>query len=270
MDEVLRQTLQLSDPRHLLVFFLVLSRVTGLLLTAPMFSSASVPARIKALIVLALTLFVAPLQRPPVEELPPVMLDALVFVGMELVVGMVLGLGIMVLLAGVSLAGAVIGNTAGLSFAETADPTLDENTTILANFLSLLAMAIFLVIGGHRWLMAALLETFHTLPLGSSLDVSNFGESVSLVLWESFQLAVRTAAPATTALLLATLVLGFINRTMPQINILVIGLGLNVMVTLSVLFFALGGMLWIFADQVEPAVQAMFEIIVPRSDSTSI
>ena len=56
----------------------------------------------------------------------------------------------------------------------------------------------------------------------------------------SFFLAVRAAAPGMIALLLATLVLGLIGRTLPQLNILVLGFGINSMVILSTLAISIG------------------------------
>ena len=72
-------------------------------------------------------------------------------------------------------------------------------------------------------------------------------------------LGVRAAAPATVALLLATLVMGLISRTLPQLNILAVGFGLNAMVTFGSIAVSLGGLAWMFQEQIEPAVELLLE-----------
>ena len=82
---------------------------------------------------------------------------------------------------------------------------------------------------------------------------------------ESFSLAVRGAAPAMVALLLATVVLGLISRTLPQLNILAIGFGLNAMATFLVLAVSLGTIAWLFQEQLDPAVEAIVDALRPAT-----
>jgi len=71
--------------------------------------------------------------------------------------------------------------------------------------------------------------------------------------------AIRAAAPVVTAVLLATLVLGLISRTLPQLNVMVVGFGLNAMITFGVFFLTLGASLLVFQDQIVPTVQVLFQ-----------
>jgi flagellar biosynthetic protein FliR len=73
----------------------------------------------------------------------------------------------------------------------------------------------------------------------------------------SFSLGIRAAAPAAAALLLATLVLGAISRTLPQLNVMSLGLGLNALVTFAALSLSMGAMIWAFHDEVQGAVEAV-------------
>ena len=72
------------------------------------------------------------------------------------------------------------------------------------------------------------------------------------LLAESFVLGIRAAAPAMVALLLATLVLGLVSRTLPQLNVMVLGFGFNALASMAALGVSLGAAAWIFQDQLEP------------------
>ena len=72
-------------------------------------------------------------------------------------------------------------------------------------------------------------------------------------------LAIRAAAPAVTALLLATLALGLVGRTLPQLNVLTLGFGANSLLAFAALGLSLGTAAWAFQDQVQPALETILE-----------
>jgi flagellar biosynthetic protein FliR len=97
-------------------------------------------------------------------------------------------------------------------------------------------------------------------PGGSSPGLlSSLVEMFLLLIAQSFHVAIRAAAPVVTAVLLATLVLGLISRTLPQLNVMVVGFGLNAMITFGVMFVSLGATLLVFQDQIVPTVQIVFQ-----------
>ena len=161
-------------------------------------------------------------------------------VGVEVLIGLALGLGTARLIAGAQLAGQLIAQLSGLSLAEVFDPNQGSETPLLAQLLGMFGVAVYLLIGGHRWLIAGLLDSFQALPIGgASLPAAVPHVLVSLVS-ESFSLGLRIAVPAVLALLLASIVLGLISRTITQLNIMSLGFGLNVVVALVALAMSLG------------------------------
>ena len=151
----------------------------------------------------------------------------------------------------------------GLSVAEALNPTLEEESPVLANLLQMTALAVFVAMGGHRLLVGALLDTYTAMPLGCADLPSSIGRLVPALLAESFSLALRGAVPAIVALLLATISLGLISRTLPQMNVMAIGFGLNVLVTLGILALSIGGIAWLFQEQLEPAVETITAALRP-------
>ncbi len=246
-------------------FTFVLARIGGLVMTAPLFGSQEVPTRIRALLAFALALVITPVEWSTPAPMPAnLILYALAMAG-ELLVGLILGLGVMILLSGVQVAGQVISQMSGMSLADVFNPGFDSEVPVISNLLHLVTLAVFVIIGGHRLLVGALLDTYSSMPVGHAGLPDSLGKLVSSLLTESFSLAVRGAAPSMVALLLATIVLGLISRTLPQLNILAIGFGLNAVVTFLVLAISVGAIAWLFQEQFEPAIETIVDAMRPSS-----
>jgi flagellar biosynthetic protein FliR len=253
--------LNLISVDKFLLFTLILTRVSGLTMTAPIYGTRDVPAQVRAVLAVALALLIAPTQWHLSVAQPGSVLLYLVLIGGELLIGMCLGLAIVVLLSGVQLAGEMIGYVSGLMLAEAYDPTIESDVPIFSRLMHLVAVAVFVCIGGHRMLMAGLLDTFQAIPPGGAALPDSLAETFVLLVGQSFALAIRAAVPVVAALLLATLVMGLIGRTLPQLNVLMVGFGLSTMLTFATLSLTLGAAVWVFQDQIEPTLEAMLEAL---------
>lgn len=242
------------------VFTLVLTRVSGLVVLAPLYGGSETPPQFRALLALALAVLVAPLPWAA-APVPASLVEYVVMIGGELLIGLTLGFGVMLLFSGMQLAGQIIGLTSGMTLAEAFNPGFDTSIPILSQLLYLLALAIFVVIGGHRMLMEGLLGTFAAIPPGAAGLPEPLGEALVTLLSQSFALGIRAAAPATVALLLATLVMGLVSRTLPQLNVLALGFGMNSLVALGALALSLGGVAWAFEEQVAPALETLLDAL---------
>ena len=249
------------DATHFILFTLVLARVGGLTMTAPIFGTQDAPLQVRGLLAAALTMLIVPSQWGVAVEYPGNVVHYLVLLGGEAMIGACLGLGVVILIHGMTLAGELIEQTAGLKLAEVFDPALDQQVPLFSRLLFLVTVAVFVCLGGHRLVMAGLLDTFKTIPPGrAGFPVSMADGFVTLVSL-SFQLGIRAAAPAVTALLLASLTLGLVGRTLPQLNILSLGFGLNAMVAFAALGLTLGAAAWAFQDQIQPALEVIFDAL---------
>jgi flagellar biosynthetic protein FliR len=221
------------------VFALVLFRVSGLVLTAPIYGSTVVPVRIRAALTLAATAMIFPMVGR--QAFHDVSLSAAVVGGIgELMIGATIGLAVSMILMSAEVAGEMVSQQAGISLSEVINPLLDNQSSIIGQIYVVVLTLIFLLAGGHRAVMASLLDTFQVIPLLSFKP----GESVVLLLAEmltaAFIVGIRLAAPVLIALFLSGTALGFLSRTMPQLNILSVGFTLRALMTLSVAAIALG------------------------------
>ncbi len=214
-------------------FLLVLARLAGLVLAAPIFGHALVPVRVRAGLAAVLAVAIAP-ALPAVPE--PATLPALAgALAVESALGALVGLVAQFIFAGVELGGQLAGIQMGFGIASLIDPQANAQVTVVAQWQQLLALLVFLVLDIHHLLLRALLESFRSAPPGGLvLTGIGLGGAVTLA-GELFTLGVRVAAPVLVALLLTNAALGVLARTIPQLNVFVVGFPVNVGVGLVVL-----------------------------------
>lgn len=249
------------DMEKLLLFTLVLTRVSGLTMTAPIYGTKDIPMQVRALLAVALAALITPSQWDVTVSCSGSVFQYLIFLGGELLIGLSLGMGIVILFSGIQLAGQLIGRVSGLMLADVFDPAVGVSVPLFSRLLFFVSMAVFVCIGGHRMVMAALLDTFQAIPPGGGGLPLSVVAALEELLTQSFSLGIRAAAPMVTAVLLSTLVLGLISRTMPQLNILAVGFGLNSMLTFGIMSLAIGGSVLVFQEQIEPALAILLDAI---------
>jgi len=219
-------------------FAMVLFRVGGLVISSPLIGSQAVSSQLKVAFSFVVSLMIFPIvwTRLPVTlhwpELVPIVFG-------ELVIGLIIGLAVELIFLGVQMAGMMIGQQAGIALGEVINPMLDGQTTIIGQVFYLVTLMVFLLIGGHRTMIAVLLDTFESIPPGSFQVSTSIVTLFQDLLTATFILGLRLAAPAITALFIASLAMGFIARTIPQLNILTIGFALRIFVGLTVAAFSL-------------------------------
>ena len=221
----------LDIPMLLPVLALVMARVSGLFLTAPVLNSQAIPMRVKAYIALGISLVVLP-SMLPVQMAVRSWADLVVGIAAELAVGAVIGFAVNLAFAGLQVGTQVISQQAGLAMARVFNPAFGSMSNVLGNLYYWTVATAFLAAGGLRAMVGALLETYSRLPLlgfhwpesASALAIGAMGGA--------FELAIRVAWPAVVSLLLAELTLGFVNRTVQQLNILMVGFSIRIAVGL--------------------------------------
>jgi flagellar biosynthetic protein FliR len=207
-------------------FFYPFARVAAMVMTAPILSDASTPQPVRAGLALLITIVVAPTlpQMPPVA---PFSGPGIALLLEQILIGAALGFAMQVAFAAITLAGDMIGLQMGLSFASFIDPEHNEQVPIIGSFLSILLMLYFLSMNGHLQLIAALTDTFRSLPVAG--DTLHLGDLHALLVaaGDMFAAGFRIALPVIATMLLANLTLGMLMRTAPQVNLLAIGFPLT-------------------------------------------
>ncbi len=244
---------------HLYLFLFVVARVAGVVLVAPGFGSGSLPGRLRALLVLALSLLIAPLQSAAHVAQPENLGQLAWLSGNELGVGIILGFGVNLVFVSAQLAGQVIGQMSGMQAADVFNPTLGTSVPLFAQLIDSMLLIVVVAIGGHQLVIGALLDTFVRMPVTQVRWEAGTIETLVALLGESFALGLKIGAPITVTMLVSLLVLGLISRSLPQLNLMQIGFSLNSLLTLLVLSVTLGGSLVWFDEQVFRSVDLLRE-----------
>jgi flagellar biosynthetic protein FliR len=223
------------------VFLLVLVRVAGVLMLAPVFGSQTVPAPVKIFLSLVLAMLFYPLVKAQGGAVPEGTGALAVAVAGELAVGLLIGFAAALLFAGVQFGGHLIDQELGLLQANLLDPVLNEQISILGQFKVLLATLVWLLINGHHLLIASISDSFRAVPLmglrfteGAAMHLSD------TLMRDFFRMGVGIAAPALVTLFLITIAMAFMARTAPEMNVFGLSFTLRLAVGIGVITLGVG------------------------------
>lgn len=220
---------------HVLAYGFVLIRIGAILFALPLWSgSLPVAWKVSAAVWLSVLFsFVV-----PVEILPGQLdLKGIVIGGIqEFLTGALLGFLMRLFLAAVTLAGQLAGFQMGLAIANVIDPATSDRYTIVAQFLNLLALFVFLEMDGHLMAVGLLAKSFEWIPpFSASMTGEIFHDLVLSGGKEMFDLALRIGWPISLALLLVYLSMALLVRVAPQMNMLMVGFPITISIGLIVI-----------------------------------
>jgi flagellar biosynthetic protein FliR len=215
-------------PERVIHFVLVLARLGGLMIAAPIFAHHGVPARVRVAVTVATAVGLAGLV--PVGGAGEIV-DVPNLAGatvLELALGLMVGLTAELVLAGAVMGGELAGVQMGLGIAQVVDPRTQLQMTPIALWVQFVGLQVFLAVDGHHLLVQALLRSFDLAPPGSlGLSGRELGALLASI-GTMFEMAVRIAAPVLGGLLITDAALGLLARAVPQLNVFFMGFALKI------------------------------------------
>ena len=240
------------DANQLLVFVLVLVRISGIVTTAPVLGSNTIPVQVKIVLILALGLIIQPFIEFP-RVFPDQTSEHLILIASELLIGLVMGLVARFMFAAIEFAGTVVGFQMGLSMANMFDPMSEQQISMIARFETAMATLIFLVMDLHLVIVQAIVRSYYLLPPGGASVNSNLTQGILSLSSSVFTIGLQIGAPLIVALFLANMIIGLLARTVPQIQVFVVGFPLTLL--LGFIFIMFGVPFFV------RAVRRMFEML---------
>jgi len=224
------------------VFLLILMRVGAMLFVAPIFGGNAIPTQAKFLFSMMLSLILLPLIRIPAGMVPLELIPLGWLAVNELLIGLVMGASLFFVFAAIQYAGQVVDFQMGFAIVSLIDPTQDIQIPIMGFFHYLIALLIFLAMDGHHWMLRALVDSFEIVPLLTAGFSGMVVSGIVRAFGDLFVVAMRVAAPVVAVLMLYNASLGIIAKTVPQINLLIVGFPVRIalgmiVVGLSMVFF---------------------------------
>ncbi|MCC6660879.1 MAG: flagellar biosynthetic protein FliR [Phycisphaerales bacterium] len=225
---------------HAAPFVLVLTRLGGLFVLTPLLANRSVPLRARALLAIVLSAALYP-TIPAAAQAPPdtSLLMLAPMVAGEFLIGLLIGFTAAIPIMAMDLAGFVVGYQMGLGLARAYNPEADADTDLLGQLLIYVGLGAFLALGGLEAVFSSLARSFAHMPPGHLALTDLPIQSLLAVLTSGFELAIRVSAPALGIIMLLLIAMGFIMKTMPQINVLSVGFSIKIIFGLLMLTAAL-------------------------------
>jgi len=218
----------------LVAFFWPFVRMLALVSTAPLLSEKAVSRAVKVSLAGLMALAIAPtLGKLP--GVPLVSAAGLWIVVQQILIGAAMGFSMKMVFAMVQAAGEYTGLQMGLSFASFYDPTSGGNTMVLARFLNVMAMLVFLAVDGHLVLIATLAESFQTLPIADAPLVATGWFLLVSAGGQIFLGGLILALPLIATLLTLNLAMGILNRVSPQFSIFAVGFPITLLAGIAML-----------------------------------
>lgn len=220
-------TFPLESIQQVQGFFWIFVRVGALFFLLPFFGARNIPFLWKAGLSLVTALILFPVVPPP-PAFPRTTLGVIMGIASEVLLGFVLAIGVKMLFAAVELAGQFMGFQMGFNMASAMDPQTGGQSTVISQFLYLFTILIFFSVNGHYMFIRALAASFYKVPPDSFHLTTPVVGALVKVSSDMFVIALKMAAPILVALFLSNLCLGIVARTVPQVNVLMIGFPLNI------------------------------------------
>lgn len=214
-------------------------RCGAAMFAAPLFGAHSVPVQLRAMLGMALALFVQAWM--PAPQLPPMMSVAAVMMALqEVAIGLAMGFILQIAFAIPMIAAEQISGTMGLAIATSIDPNSGSQSGAVGQYFSLLMTLLFLSLGAHLVWFELLMDSYRVMPPGrfafSAADASAIVEFGGYALLA----AATIALPVVLVLLLVQIVTGVLSRSAPSLNLFALGLPAGVLAGLAALIATVG------------------------------
>lgn len=239
-----------------ITFLLVVGRTSGLMVSAPFWSTRTVPLPVRVWLSVLLATATYPAAKTIALPADLNLFGLFLALGGELLLGVMLGWLAQLLFSAVRLAGQQIEIRSGLGLIQLVDPQEGGQTGAFSLFLEAMAGLIFFSMNGHHLIYQALASSFQVFPLNGEKFLPRIIEGLVSGSAEIFVIALKLSAPVLIGLLLSDIVLGMISRAIPQMNVFLVAQPLQFGFALLLLLLSLPALAWLIVNQVPKMIGA--------------
>ena len=215
--------------------FLAFMRVSGFVFAAPVLGSPVIPRLIKVWYSLLLAMIMIPVVSAYADVPSVETVTFFVLAGREVMLGILMGMICSLFIHGVEFGGHLVGLQMGFAASTLFDPLSKNQAAVVGRFQAMLALVLFLILNGHHSMLQGLALSYKAVPPSLSSFGPRAGKELIALSGTVFTIAIRTSIPALIALLLAQIGVGLLAKTMPQMNVFVIGFPVKIALGLFVI-----------------------------------
>jgi flagellar biosynthetic protein FliR len=243
-----------------MAFILVLARISPLFLLAPLFSSSTIPGRVRGLIAVALTLGIGPVAlagaTPPSDPV-----RVLELLAKELVVGAAFAYALHCVLAGFQAVGALLDIQIGFAFGAQIDPMTGGQSAVLSKLYAMVGVAILVAMNGDQLIIAGLARTYDLVPLLAFPDLGAMVSGTFASFSGVFLAALQVGAPVLLTLLLTDAAFAMVSRVVPQMNVFAVGFPAKIIVGMLMIVVTLPFAAGWFGDRLTGSVASALQTL---------
>lgn len=242
-------TLESFLETHVFAFILCFTRIGTATMLMPGIGDSFVPAHIRLYFTLALSAVLTPFI---IAHLPtPIPTGALFFMLLfvEFLTGALIGTIARIFMSITDTAGMIVSFQAGLSNAQLFNPMMAGQGSLVGAFLSVAAAALLFSLNLHHLLIVGLINSYDRFPIGELPDVGSMSNIVTQSLSAAFMIAVQMSAPFIVLILILYAAMGVLSKLMPTLQIFMLAMPVQILLSLILLILSISGMLLYFAEQ---------------------
>jgi flagellar biosynthetic protein FliR len=237
-------------------WMLIFARLGAGAMLLPGFNSNMVPARARLLFALMLSFVLMPVLGDKLPAAPSQPLALFILLAVEISIGVFIGILTQILIASMDFAGSTIGYAIGLTNMFTFDPITEQQSQLMTGFLNLTAVTMILVTDTHHLMIHALVDSYNIVAPGAKLPTDDLAHVLVRTLTETTLIGLRLSAPLLVFSITFNAGLALLSRLVPQIQVFLVGLPMQIIGGFTVLMICLPAILLLFISQLTDGIGA--------------
>lgn len=233
----------------ILTYLLVFARTGSMLMLLPALGQGGIPARVRLVLALAISVALAPtVQNAYPQVAPDNVLKLGLLIAQEVTSGILIGGMSQIIMSSLQTAGMLIATQTGLAYAQTIDPTQHEQGAVIGNFFSLMGAVLIFSTDLHHLAIGAIAGSYKMLPPGAALPTGDMAELTLRLVSASFVLGFQLAAPFLVFGFALYAALGVLAKLMPQLQVFFVAMPINILFGFVLMALLLGSMMTLFLN----------------------
>lgn len=233
---------------NLYLWMLIFARLGSAVMFLPGFNSTMVTARFRLLFALIVSFLILPVVSPKLPSAPGSGLGLFLLIGGEVAFGIFIGLVVQTMVAALDVAGNAIGYATGLTNMFTFDPITEQQSALMTGFLNLVAVTLIFASNCHHLMLHAVVDSYGIYAPGAALPTDDLSQILVRSLDASATMGLRLSAPFLVFSVTFNTGLALINRLVPQIQVFLVALPIQILGGLTVLLICLPAIMLLFID----------------------
>ena len=218
---------------------LIFIRVSAIIISIPVLNSKNIPTLFKVGMIFSITFMLLPVVEIEYNLTELSLISLFINIAIELLFGICIGLTINLVFAAIQLAGQLAGYQMGFAIANVIDPQSGAQSSIFSGLQNIFALLIFVSLNAHHYFIKAIVDSFKTAPVFHLHVNGHLFDYIIKMAGEMFVISVKVAAPVMAALLLTSISLGLVARTVPRMNVFLVAMPLKIVLGMIFISFSL-------------------------------